>query len=74
MATKIEAAKLAIASGVAVVIANGREHDVIVRLAKGEAIGTFFQPVASRLESRKRWLLSQLSKGRFTLMQEQRQL
>jgi len=49
---------------VAVVIADGREHDVIVRLARGEAIGTFFQPVASRLESRKRWLLSQLSKGK----------
>lgn len=63
MATKVEAAKLATASGVAVVIANGRERDVIVRLASGEAIGTFFQPVASRLESRKRWLLSQLSKG-----------
>jgi glutamate 5-kinase len=63
MATKIEAAKLATASGVAVVISNGRERDVIARLASGEAIGTFFQPVASRLESRKRWLLSQLSKG-----------
>jgi glutamate 5-kinase len=64
MATKIEAAKLATTSGVAVVIANGREPDVIVRLAKGDAIGTYFQPVASRLESRKRWLLSQLSKGK----------
>ncbi len=64
MATKIEAAKLATASGVTVVIADGREHDVIVRLAKGEAIGTFFQAVASRIESRKRWLLSQLSKGK----------
>ncbi|HXZ30345.1 MAG TPA: glutamate 5-kinase [Dehalococcoidia bacterium] len=64
MATKIEAAKLATTSGVAVVIANGQEPDVIVRLAKGDAIGTFFQPVASRLESRKRWLLSQLSKGK----------
>ena len=64
MATKIEAAKLATASGVAVVIADGRERDVIARLARGEAIGTFFQPVASRLESRKRWLLSQLSKGK----------
>jgi glutamate 5-kinase len=63
MATKIEAAKLATASGVAVVIADGRERDVIARLSRGEAIGTFFQPVASRLESRKRWLLSQLSKG-----------
>ena len=64
MATKIEAAKLATASGVAVVIANGREADIIVRLAKGEAVGTFFKPVASKLESRKRWLLSQLSKGK----------
>jgi glutamate 5-kinase len=64
MATKIEAAKLATASGVAVVIADGREKDVITRLANGEAIGTFFQPVASRLESRKCWLLSQVSKGK----------
>ena len=64
MATKIEAAKLATASGVAVVIASGRVPDVIVKLAKGESIGTYFQPVASRLESRKRWLLSQLSKGK----------
>ena len=64
MATKMEAAKLATTSGVAVVIANGQEPNVIVRLAKGDAIGTFFQPVASRLESRKRWLLSQLSKGK----------
>ncbi|MBM3156092.1 MAG: glutamate 5-kinase [Chloroflexi bacterium] len=64
MATKIEAAKIATASGVAVVIASGRVPDVIVKLAKGESIGTYFQPVASRLESRKRWLLSQLSKGK----------
>lgn len=63
MATKIEAAKLATASGVAVVIADGRGRDVITKLTGGDAIGTFFQPVASRLESRKRWLLSQLSKG-----------
>lgn len=63
MATKIEAAKLATASGVAVVIADGRERDVIAKLASGDTIGTFFQPVSSRLESRKRWLLSQLSKG-----------
>jgi len=47
-----------------VVIASGREADIIFRLAKGEAVGTFFRPVASKLESRKRWLLSQLSKGK----------
>ena len=63
MATKVEAAKLATASGVAVVIANGREPNVIVRLAEGEAMGTYFKPVASKLEGRKRWLLSQASRG-----------
>jgi glutamate 5-kinase len=63
MATKIEAAKLATASGIEVVIANGREPEVIIRLAGGEAIGTYFQPTTSKLESRKRWLLSQPPKG-----------
>ncbi len=61
MATKIEAAKLATASGITVVIANGNEPDVISRLAAGEAIGTRFLPTSSNLESRKRWMLSGLS-------------
>jgi glutamate 5-kinase len=63
MVTKLEAAKLATASGVAVVIADGCEPDVIVRIAQGESLGTYFAPTTSRLESRKRWMLSQLSKG-----------
>ena len=58
MVTKIEAAKLATASGVTVVIADGREPDIILRLAGGEKIGTHFLPSAARLESRKRWMLS----------------
>ena len=61
MATKIEAAKLATASGITVVIADGNEPDVILRLAAGEAIGTRFLPTSSKLESRKRWMLSGLS-------------
>ena len=60
MATKIEAARLATASGVTVVIADGQEPDVITRLVSGEAIGTRFLPVTSKLESRKRWMLSGL--------------
>ena len=62
MVTKLEAAKLATASGVAVVIADGREPGALLRLARGEALGTFFAPTASRLESRKRWMLSGLGK------------
>ncbi len=61
MVTKIEAAKLATASGVTVVIADGREPDVILSLAAGEAIGTRFLPLTDKLESRKRWMVSGLS-------------
>ncbi len=68
MITKIEAAKLATASGVTVVIADGREPDIILRLAAGEAIGTRFLPTTSKLESRKRWMLSGLStKGKLVV-------
>ena len=61
MVTKIEAARLATASGVTVVIADGREPDIILRLAAGEAVGTRFLPTTTKLESRKRWMLSGLS-------------
>ena len=68
MVTKIEAAKLATASGVTVIIANGREPDVIPRVAAGEAIGTLFLPTTSKLESRQRWMLSGLStRGRLVV-------
>jgi len=68
MATKIQAARLATASGVTVVIAGGREADVITRLASGEPIGTIFPPPGSRLESRKRWMASGLSvRGKLTV-------
>ena len=60
MVTKIEAARLATSSGVEVVIVNGKAESVIVRLASGEAIGTRFLPSTSKLESRKRWMLSGL--------------
>ncbi len=68
MVTKIEAARLATSSGVTVVIADGRQPDILVRLASGEDVGTRFSPAASRLESRKRWMLSGLStRGRLVV-------
>ena len=68
MITKIEAAKAATSSGVTVVIADGREPEVILKLAKGEALGTRFLPTSSKRESRKRWMLSGLStKGRLVV-------
>ena len=60
MATKLDAARLATASGVDVVIASGLEPDVLTRLADGERIGTFFPSTSNKIESRKRWMLSGL--------------
>jgi len=61
MVTKIEAAKLATTSGVTVVIADGRLPNVVERIVNGEAIGTWFLPVKTKLDSRERWMLSGLS-------------
>jgi glutamate 5-kinase len=61
MATKIQAARLATAGGADVIIAAGRDPDVLVRLALGEAAGTLFPATADRIESRKRWMLAGLS-------------
>ncbi len=36
-------------------------RDVVLRLARGEEIGTLFLPAASRVESRKRWMVSGLA-------------
>lgn len=44
MITKIQAAKLATSSDITVVIANGNEHNLLLRLANGESIGTTFLP------------------------------
>ena len=68
MITKLEAARLATSSGVTVVIADGGEPDVILQLARGETLGTRFLPASSKLESRKRWMLSGLStKGKLVV-------
>ena len=68
MITKIEAARLATASGVTMIIADGREPDIIPRVVAGEAIGTRFVPATSKLESRQRWMLSGLStKGKLVV-------
>jgi len=65
MATKIEAAKLATSSGTSVIIADGREPDVLVRISRGKDIGTFLLTQVNKMESKKRWMLSGLaSKGK----------
>jgi glutamate 5-kinase len=61
MATKIQAAKLATGGGADMYIVAGKEPDVLLRLASGEQLGTYFPASADRMESRKRWMLAGLS-------------
>jgi len=63
MITKIEAAALATRSGTEVVIAPGAEPDSILRVVKGEPLGTRFRTQFSRVESRKRWILAEPVQG-----------
>jgi len=66
--TKIEAAKLATSSGVDVIVADGREPDVLVKISHGEDVGTLFPAQVNKMESRKRWMLSGLaSKGKIVV-------
>ncbi|SHI11126.1 glutamate 5-kinase [Ferrimonas marina] len=58
MATKLQAADVAVRAGVEVVVAAGRRDGVIERLCRGEAVGTRFLPQHSALDSRKRWILA----------------
>ncbi len=56
MRTKVEAAKLAMNAGVVMVIARGREPNVIRRIMAGEDVGTIFLPKTSKMRARKRWI------------------
>ncbi|MBZ0307264.1 MAG: glutamate 5-kinase [Anaerolineae bacterium] len=67
MQTKIQAAELAGRSGIETVIANGSTRDIILRIVEGESLGTRFLPPAPRVESRKRWLLSEPPQGKLTI-------
>ena len=60
MLTKILAAKRAAGSGASTVIAYGREADVLLRLAAGEAIGTALVAATPKLAARKRWMVDHL--------------
>ena len=60
MITKLQAARLATGGGSDVFIASGHERNALYRLATGEHVGTMLPARRSRLESRKRWMLSGL--------------
>ncbi len=55
MKTKLEAARIAVQSDCAVVIASGKIPDIIGRIFNGEEVGTLFLP-HSELTSKRRWI------------------
>ncbi len=56
MSSKIEAAEIVMNSGIDMVIADGRQENVLKRIIQGEEIGTFFCSKHGHLRSRKRWI------------------
>jgi len=56
MGTKIEAAGIAMRAGIPMVIASGRQTDVLQRILAGEEEGTLFVPRPAKLRGRKRWI------------------
>jgi glutamate 5-kinase len=60
MITKVLAAKRAARSGANTVIAWGRDPDVLLRLAAGEAIGTALWAATPKLAARKQWMADHL--------------
>ena len=60
MITKILAAKRAAGSGASTVIAWGAEPEVLVRLSKGESIGTLLVAQTQKNQARKQWMMDHL--------------
>ena len=60
MITKIIAAKRAARSGTHTAIASGHEKDVMIRLARGEPVGTLLVSETPPLNARKQWLADHL--------------
>jgi glutamate 5-kinase len=60
MITKVLAAKRAAGSGASTIIAWGREPEVLLRLARGESIGTALVARTAKLAARKQWMADHL--------------
>jgi glutamate 5-kinase len=56
MATKIQAAKIVVRSGIPLIIASGRNRDVLAQVLAGADEGTLFVAQEGKLRGRKRWI------------------
>lgn len=56
MATKIQAAKRCVSAGIAMIIANGRNADMLTQIFSGTFTGTLFLPSKRTLSTKKKWI------------------
>jgi glutamate 5-kinase len=56
MFTKLQAARMAMTSGIPMVVASGKEPGVAARIIDGERLGTLFKPREGKMQARKRWI------------------
>jgi glutamate 5-kinase len=56
MASKVQAAKIVVRSGIPLVIASGKKKNVLAKVLAGEDEGTLFVAQPNRLQGRKRWI------------------
>jgi glutamate 5-kinase len=56
MKSKIDAARIAVRSGIPLVIASGKKDNMLERILAGEDEGTLFVAQPIRLQGRKRWI------------------
>ncbi len=67
MSSKVQAAKVAVSTGVAAIIADGREPGVITDVVGGATPGTYFPPLR-KVRSKKRWIgYARRSSGRLVI-------
>ena len=68
MASKLEAARLCTTAGENLIIAGGRNPDVLSKILAGESVGTLFVAQGQAITSRKRWIgLTVKPRGRLGL-------
>lgn len=56
MKTKLEAAEIAMQSGIPLIIANSRRKNVLLDILRGKQVGTYFKPLGNRMPSIKSWI------------------
>ena len=56
MITKIQAAKRCVSAGIAMIIANGKNPNVLEEIFSGTFKGTLFLPAENKLNMRKKWI------------------